>query len=614
METSIEFDWKNIKKTCSDLFKQNKHFSELYDILEKGTNNIIGFCNINNDYDLNDESQDKVIKFNTNDFSISANFNEKILEKESVSYNNCIVNYKDECENKHGVIQLVADINNICRVKIIFNNICFNKFDNYTHKDISKIHTVVYLYCQNRSFNNLYGTFPKANGINNASYANTIQLDRDNTPFKVLPCVWESHYDNDNHPNLTEEKTTNLLSNMPFFIDDPNGLNVQPNEINRDLVHRFYQNQMQINNGNNNKFVAWSDAGCLPMSLYDGKKLPLWDVAKKYTLADNFFQGGFGGSFFNHQYIILARAPYRPNADTSPSKDLISVVDNDGVTLTLDESSAKSALDGPPIFKNDGALTPDFYYVNTIQPPYQPSDILPAKDQDPRFADPSNPETSCEYTEENIGDLLNEKNISWAFWSGGFQAALDGNNKDIYFQTHHQSFNYYKNMAPGTKNREDHIKDAGIDGVNFIKAIDEGKLPQFSYYVPQGTLNMHAGYAEISSGNDHMTDIISHLEKSPQWKNMLVVLTFDENGGYWDHVSPPKGDRWGPGSRIPALIISPFAKSNFVDSTQYDSASILRFITKRFKLRTLTGITERDEALIKNGHPPMGDLTNALDL
>lgn len=68
---------------------------------------------------------------------------------------------------------------------------------------------------------------------------------------------------------------------------------------------------------------------------------------------------------------------------------------------------------------------------------------------------------------------------------------------------------------------------------------------------------------------------------------MLVVITFDENSGFWDHVAPPKADRWGPGSRVPGLIISPFAKKGYVDHTQYDSTSILRFITRRFDLPVL---------------------------
>jgi len=78
---------------------------------------------------------------------------------------------------------------------------------------------------------------------------------------------------------------------------------------------------------------------------------------------------------------------------------------------------------------------------------------------------------------------------------------------------------------------------------------------------------------------------------------MLIVVTYDENGGFYDHATVPAGDRWGPGTRVPALIISPFAKKGFVDKTPYDTASILRFITKRWSLAPLPGVQMRDRAL-----------------
>jgi phospholipase C len=111
-----------------------------------------------------------------------------------------------------------------------------------------------------------------------------------------------------------------------------------------------------------------------------------------------------------------------------------------------------------------------------------------------------------------------------------------------------------------------------------------------------------------------MADVIAHLQKSPQWPHMLIVLTYDENGGFWDHVAPPKADRWGPGSRIPAIIVSPYARKGTVDHTQSDTTSILRFITRRYDLPVLPGLLQRDAALKSGGHPPMGDLTEALDL
>jgi phospholipase C len=86
---------------------------------------------------------------------------------------------------------------------------------------------------------------------------------------------------------------------------------------------------------------------------------------------------------------------------------------------------------------------------------------------------------------------------------------------------------------------------------------------------------------------------------------MMVIVTYDENGGFWDHVPPPRGpgwgDRFGPGSRIATIIVSPFARRGFIDKTAYDTTSILKLITRRFELAPLPGARER-----------AGDLTAAL--
>ena len=118
-----------------------------------------------------------------------------------------------------------------------------------------------------------------------------------------------------------------------------------------------------------------------------------------------------------------------------------------------------------------------------------------------------------------------------------------------------------------------------------------------------GEDNFHPGYANLLRGQQHVADILAKIEKSPQWGKTLVIVTTDENGGLWDHVAPPKIDRWGPGTRIPALFISPFAKKGFIDKTQYDTTSILKTLETRFGLEPLAS---RDAGA--------NDLTNALDL
>jgi acid phosphatase len=478
---------------------------------------------------------------------------------------------------------------------------------------ISAIDTVVVIYAENRSFDNLYGYFPGANGLQNVTPENSTQVDRDGSVLKELPPVWVGLTAKGVNPPVTQAQTEHL-PNKPFAIDDLNGFKTPLGVVTHDLWHLFYQNQMQIDGGKNDKFVAYADSGALVMGHYDGSKLPLWPIAKQYVLADNFFQGAFGGSFLNHFELICACVPKYPNADKSPAKKLIAVVDADGVSLTLAPNSPKSAVDGIPKFINNGQITPDFYAINTMQPPYQPSKNKPAKDGNPAFADPNEATTLPPQHDKTIGDLLSAKRVSWAWYAGAWQVALDGKNKAPVpnFQFHHQPFNYFAQFAPGTDMRAQHLKDGGMDGTEFIKAIDGGHLPQVTFYKPQGNLNEHAGYADVMDGDNHIADVIAHLQKSPQWAHMLVVVTYDENGGFWDHVAPPKADRWGPGSRIPTLIVSPFAKKGFVDHSLYDTTSILRFITKRFDLPVLPGLTARDAALKEHGQPPMGDLTGAL--
>jgi acid phosphatase len=93
----------------------------------------------------------------------------------------------------------------------------------------------------------------------------------------------------------------------------------------------------------------------------------------------------------------------------------------------------------------------------------------------------------------------------------------------------HAPFNYFAAMGPGTPARREHPKDGGLGGSEFIKAIDGGALPHVVFYKPQGNLNEHPGNTDVLSGDQHIADLIAHLERSPQWGHMLVVVTYDEN-------------------------------------------------------------------------------------
>ena len=494
------------------------------------------------------------------------------------------------------------------------------------------IQHVVVLYAENRSFNNLFAGFPglaqPLKALDSPEYR---QRDRDGSLLTTLPPVWSGMVPREQvvggRRYLIDEQAITGLPNRPFALRTPDGAPLPHGVITRDLVHRFYENQLQINGGRNDGFVAWSNTGAMPMGHYadTARSLRLWQLARQYTLCDNFFMGAFGGSFLNHQYLVAAQPPYFPHADQSPAKLQIAQVQGDdptGILPKFAEGSPASAMQGRPEWASRDAMTPDFWAVNTMGPAYAPG--FSHDPRDPRLADATSPNTLPAQSHLTIGDVLSQAGIDWAWYAGAWQLALDGKGEGDHsefpqvpdFQPHHQPLNYFRQFAPGTAARAQHLRDAGTgsraDSNHFIAAVEAGQLPPVTFYKPQGNLNMHAGYASLDAGDEHLAQVVEALQRSPQWPNMLVVLTVDENGGWWDHVAPPKGDRWGPGTRVPALVISPHAKRGFVDHTIYDTGSILRFLTRRFDLKLLPGLKLRDASMIAAGGPPPGDLTAAL--
>jgi acid phosphatase len=494
-----------------------------------------------------------------------------------------------------------------------------------------QVKNIVVIYAENRSFANLYGNFPglqqPLDSVRPDAY---VQFDRDGTtPLPRLPAIWgglvPQAQEVDGKRYYIGEKQIANLRNQPFHLVDAQGAPLPNGVITRDLVHRFYQNQMQINGGRNNGFAAWSDSGGLVMGHYRSSPatLKIWGLAQQYTLCDNFFMAAFGGSWLNHIFLISAQAPLVPDIHNSIAKNHVTVLDGDdplGTRLKMAPNSPASALDGPPKYVRDGLFTPDGYAVNTMAPPYQPSFIRPAPDGNPLFSNPMDPKVLPPQKYATIGDRLTDRDVEWAWYSGAWNYALEHQETGAVpdFQYHHQPFNYFANYAPGTAARTRHLRDAGVGddpSTNRLLAdIDAGRLPPVTFYKPQGNLNMHAGYADVESGDRHIAAVIDHLQRGPQWRNTVVIVTVDENGGWWDPVAPPKGDRWGPGSRIPALVVSPLAKKGYVDHTVYDTNSILRFISRVHGLEALPGVAARDRAFAQNGLAPLGDLSGALDL
>ena len=416
--------------------------------------------------------------------------------------------------------------------------------------DLDKIQHVVVIYMENHSFDNLYGEFPGAVGLADAPKDKITQLDSTGMPYVFLPAI---------------TGTTAFPTNLPntyFDIDQyiPN------DEETPDVLHRYYQEQLQIDGGKMDKYALYNTSAGLSQGYYKTSLIPLLSMAQRYTLCDNFYHSAFGGSFLNHMWLIASASPVFPNAPAS----IVAVLGSNGQLIT------------------DGQVTPDGFVVNTSYTVNNPHPAgTPAGTLVPNQTLPT------------IGDRLSAKNVSWAWYSGGWDSALAGT-PDPTFQFHHQPFAYFANYADGTKAKAEHL----LDETQFIAAAKAGTLPSVSFVKPLGINNEHPGYSDVALGENHAVELINDVLNGPNGNDALIILTYDENGGFWDHVTPPVIDKkWGPGTRIPAIIIGPYVKKSYVDHTQYETVSILSFIEKRWNLEPLAS---RD----RNANP----LENVFDL
>jgi phospholipase C len=416
----------------------------------------------------------------------------------------------------------------------------------------------IVIYQENWSFDSLYGYFPGADGLQSAG--DTIpQFDKvTGEQLTSLP-----------QPRIDGHPDDRFPDNLPVMPYDMTAY-VGADGLTGDIVHRYYQERSQIAGGTMGGFVSWSDNGGLVFSYIDATNLPEGQLAQQYVMADHFFHSSYGGSFLNHMFLAAAAPPVFPNA---PER-FMPALDEKG-NLLLDEQGN---------IVRDGNVTPDGYAVNTtysvnLVPPFvrDPTTLLPSLND----SNPSGPNYL-----PTFGDRLSEHHISWKWYSGGWNDALAGRG-DPLFQWHHQPYAYFDKYAPGTTGRAAHLQDEQ----NFFNDLNGDNLPAVSFIKPLGPDNEHPGYANLIRGQRHVADIVHAVQQSSAWDSTAIIITYDENGGRWDHVPPPVRDRWGMGTRVPAIIISPFAKAGFVDQTQYETLSILRTIEESFNIEPLN---ERD--------------------
>jgi phospholipase C len=467
-----------------------------------------------------------------------------------------------------------------------------------THPDATTtpIQHVVVIYGENVSFDHYFATYPNAANAPGETLQGTTTPAPAFTPVKDTP------------------KGINTLANAGLLA--PNNPNtVQPARLSPmqavtcDQDHNYGPEQQAYNSGAMNKFVQFTSRDAcgtnqygrpgLTMDYYDGNTVTgIWNYAQNYAMSDNHFSTTFGPS-------------------TPGALNLIS-----GQTHGVQEYTAT----GQPVTPTASDYTvraPNANGVGTVT-----GDPDPVHD-DCSNSSHANTSNLAGMQGTNIGDLLNAKGVSWGWFQGGFTPTTPATANSpasclsthtnaagtsiVDYSPHHEPFQYYAStanphhLAPASDAEIGHNGQANhqYDLTAFNKVLNTDNMPAVSFLKAGMSQDGHAAYSDPIDEQKFITNTVNAIQKSKNWENTAVVLAYDDSDGWYDHVTaqvknssntaddaawcqkaaasgiPAAGgyaDRCGPGPRQPLLVISPYAKKNFVDHTQTTQTSITRFI------------------------------------
>jgi len=453
------------------------------------------------------------------------------------------------------------------------------------------------------------GVIAAVNAAPVAKAANT------NTPIKHVVVIFQENESFD-HYFGTYPAALNPPNEPPFFAEpntpavngltgglltkNPNGFN--PFRLDRgqaatcDQDHDYTPEQQAFDAGLMDQFPQFTGTGntvsspCfdygygqnLVMGYYDGNTVTaLWNYAKHYAMSDNFFGTTFGPSTVGAINLISGQTN-----GASPANESGDTVDG--------------TIIGDPQPTGDTCTTRD---------------------------------NAMMVTGKNIGDLLNAKGISWGFFQGGFDltitnpdgstgcsrthtSAVTGTKKTDYIP-HHQPFQFYASTANLNHNRPSSVAAIGstdqanhqYDTHDFFDALAKGNFPAVSILKAPGYQDGHPGYSDPLDEQTFVVKTINTIMKTPDWDSTVIFIAWDDSDGWYDHqmgpilsqsntaddalTAPgscgkaPEGaaqGRCGYGPRQPFLVISPYAKANFVDHSVGDQSSIIRFIEDNWNL------------------------------
>jgi phospholipase C len=474
---------------------------------------------------------------------------------------------------------------------------------------------VVVIFGENISFDHYFGTYPNA--------ANT-----DGTPFTPA-----------RHTPKVNGLTPQLLT------DNPNAYNpkrlASSQAMTCDQNHNYGAEQKAVNGGKMDKFVENTETDkCtgqpilfgepgLVMDYYDGNTVTaMWNYAQHYALNDNSFDSVFG--------------PSSPGAI-----NLIS-----GQTHGV---QAVTSVTHEPTTDAYAVQSPDANGIGTM-----------TNDPDPAWDDCSDKNHTADENlatmhGRNIGDLLNDKGVTWGWFQGGFKPTATqngfavcgqthtnvGGNAVVDYSPHHEPFQYYQSTANPKHLPPSSVRAIGgtdqanhqYDITDFNAAVDANNIPAVSFLKAPEYQDGHAGYSDPLDEQRFVATEINKIQHSRQWDSTAIVLAYDDSDGWYDHVAPKiingshdanldtgvctdarvalggYADRCGYGPRLPLLVISPYSKANFVDHTRTDQTSVLRFIEDNWRTGRIgdSSFDSRANALsnmFSFGHrPSAGSLT-----
>lgn len=398
-----------------------------------------------------------------------------------------------------------------------------------------KIQHLIFIIQENHSFDNYFGTYPGANGL---PLGIQIPLNISDlrlgyvSPFHLNVKQPISIVGDELPPGISDPSQLNQT--MPIDSDDIGGGTVEPFPFNNesiqgDLNHAWSVAHIDYDGGKMDGFVT-AEKSILTMGYYDRDDIPYyWDYADQFVLDDNFFSSLMGPSFPNHLYIVS------------------------GTNGPVNMPSTRWVLNGGVV---DNPASNFNWQGVTL-------------------------------TWATLAEELSNANIPWAWYNGDVHP-LQPTIWNVlplfaYFQEHPEQLT-------------DHVRNTQ----SFISDIQSGSLPAVSWIIPgawhpptwptacynTGGPSEHPP-ARSDCGMGYVSYLVNEIMESPYWASSAIVITWDDYGGFYDHVPPPQVDAYGEGFRVPTIIVSPWAKHGFIDHTQYEFASMLRLAEDNFNLPLL---------------------------